>query len=85
LKCGKKGHAWHKCWTKDPVIAKVAAVRNRGRKRAAEEEPTANSPSETKKGKVATVAGHVVPKVEEYSAHGYVFAVVDDSDPEVYS
>src|SRR5258708_404918 len=23
----KRGHAWHKCWTKDPILAKVAAVR----------------------------------------------------------
>jgi hypothetical protein len=79
LKCGKKGHAWHKCWTKDPVLAKVAAVRNRGKKRAAEEDPSSATPSESKKGK-ATVAGLVVPKTE-----GSVFAVVDDSDPEVYS
>lgn len=34
LKCGKENHKWFDCWTKDPVIGKVA-----GAKRKAREEP----------------------------------------------
>ena len=81
LKCGKKGHAWHKCWTKDPVVARVAATRKR--KRVAEAEAPTSSQPESKKGKVATVAGHV-PKVEELRSSGSMF-VVEEDDPDIYN
>ena len=83
MKCGKKGHAWHKCWTKDPVVVKVAAV---SRKRKKSSAPEANSAlvQESKKvktGGVATVSAPVAPKKEPVHS----FFVVEDSDPEIYS
>ena len=86
LKCGKKGHAWHKCWTKEPVTARVAATRKR--KRGTKPEASDEIPAESKKGRITAVVGvqdSAVPKTEKPEASGSLFCTEDDSDgPEVY-
>jgi hypothetical protein len=83
LKCGKKGHAWHKCWTKDPVVVKVAAVSRKRKKSSAPEADNAPVPEskKVKTGGVAAVSAPVAPKKEPVNS----LFVVEDSDPEIYS
>jgi hypothetical protein len=86
LKCGKKGHAWHKCWTTSLVTAKVTATsRGSKRKRSSDDgEASIDAIPESKKGTVATVAGPVVPKSEGSRSSSSLFEINKDSDPEVY-
>jgi len=51
LKCGKDGHNWYECWSKQPVIGKVA-----GNKRKAGEEPKEEGGRASKNSKPSTVS-----------------------------
>jgi hypothetical protein len=68
------------------VTAKVAATsRGSKRKRSSDEgEASTDAKPESKKGKVATVAGPVIPKSEGSRSSGSLFEIDEDSDPEVY-
>jgi hypothetical protein len=66
------------------VTAKVAATtRGSKRKRSKEAEPSTDTAPESKKGKVATVAGPVVPKLESRITSS-LFEIDEDSGPEIY-
>ena len=53
LKCGKGGHSWYNCYTKEPVTRSVSAV-SRNSKRKREDEKATKEPS-SKKPKVERV------------------------------
>lgn len=80
LKCGKKGHSWGKCWTQDPVVARVAATR----KRKKADEPEASALPESKKAKAAAVAAVHSPVPLKAEPERSLFVVDEDSDPEIY-
>ncbi|KAH0613226.1 uncharacterized protein H6S33_009606 [Morchella sextelata] len=77
LKCGKSRHKWTDCWSKQPTVVRVAAVRVQKRKRG-----KGNSNSQ-KKAKVAAVVAEdplvVLPEVTE----DFVFQPEQDSDNEI--
>ncbi|KAH0604558.1 uncharacterized protein H6S33_006935, partial [Morchella sextelata] len=75
--CGKSRHKWTDCWSKEPTVVRVAAVRVQKRKRG-----KGNSNSQ-KKAKVAAVVAEdplvVLPEVTE----DFVFQPEQDSDNEI--
>jgi hypothetical protein len=83
LKCGKRSHACYKCWTKEPVVAKVAAISRKMKKTsapAADSDPVPES-KRVKTAGVAAVSVPVAPKLEPVNSQ----FEVEDSDPEIYS
>ncbi|KAH0612036.1 uncharacterized protein H6S33_010088, partial [Morchella sextelata] len=75
--CGKSRHKWTDCWSKEPTVVPVAAVRVQKRKRG-------NGKSNSqKKAKVAAVVAEdplvVLPEVKE----DFVFQPEQDSDNEI--
>ncbi|KAH0609341.1 uncharacterized protein H6S33_012827 [Morchella sextelata] len=77
LKCGKSRHKWTDCWSKEPTVVRVAAVRVQKRKRGN------GKSSSQKKAKVAAVVAEnplvVLPEVTE----DFVFQPEQDSDNEI--
>ncbi|KAH0605825.1 uncharacterized protein H6S33_004282 [Morchella sextelata] len=77
LKCGKSRHKWTDCWSKEPTVVRVAAVRVQKRKRGN------GKSSSQKKAKVAAVVAEdplvVIPEVTE----DFVFQPEQDSDNEI--
>ncbi len=69
LKCGKGGHEWYKCWTKEPVTAKVAGTKRKGG-------DLASRVSEPKKARVASGEAEAAPS----AASGRIMEVPSDEE-----
>jgi hypothetical protein len=73
---------WHKCWTKEPVVAKIAAISFKRKKISAPAADSEHVP-ELKRVKMARISAITVPVTPKLEPINSLFDV-KDIDPEIY-
>ncbi len=77
LKCGKGGHEWYKCWTKEPVTARVAGTKRKGG-------DLASRVWEPKKARVAS-SGETEAVPAGSAASGRIIELTEEDDIDLWA
>jgi hypothetical protein len=79
LKCGKTGHSWYECWTKEPVTGRVASSYN---KRSRKDSESKGDNKDTKKQKAIASAEkkEEKPVIAGSSIAGRIMEIPEDQE-----